>query len=237
LHALYNRGVDPGWYAVLTALALSVLARVIGGSLRKRERGIQQELASRPRARIGKASGAALRVTGRVQARGDLLIAPVTGRRCVAFQLRVEQWKMRNHIGAWQLLLDLQDARSFGLADETGDALVDASTPFVLALAFDEEGSTERSDGIEAERMRTLDSLLGPPPSGWFSEPRQLRFGEGVFREGDLVSVAGSGARELNPTGRSPSFRDPSVWLVMRGSDEEPLWISNVPDFEPVGDD
>src|SRR5262245_5811194 len=157
------------------ALSLSCAARFIAGRFRQRKRRIQQELASRPLARIGQASGAGL--------------------------------------------------------------LVDADTPFVLALAFDDEGSTERPNEIDAARMKTLERLIGPPPQGWPAEPRRPRYGEGVINEGDLVSVAGSGARELNPAGRSPNFRDPPIWLALRGTDEEPLWISNAPDFGPVGND
>jgi hypothetical protein len=178
-------------------------------------------------------------VTGRVQARGDLLTAPLSGRRCVAFQLRVEEWRTRNvnDIGRWHPLLDLQDAQSFGLADETGDAVLHATTPFLLALDLDQQGSTERADTIDAAHMKTLVSLIGPARKGWFAEPRRLRCGEGVINEGDLVSVGGSGDRELNPTGRSPNSRDPARWLVLRGTDEQPLWISNAADFGTVGDD
>lgn len=230
--------MDPGWYAVLALLALSGLARLIGRALREQEGTIRQELASRPRARIGEASGPGLRVTGRVQARGDLLTAPVSGRRCVAFQLRVEEWKAsRDRVHRWLPLFDLQDAQSFGLADETGDAMLDATTPFLLALELDEQGSTERADTIDAARMKALISLIGPARKGWLAEPRRLRYGEGIINEGDLVSVGGSGARELNPTGRSPNSRDPARWLVLRGTDEQPLWISNAPDFGAVEDD
>jgi hypothetical protein len=203
----------------------------------KRKRGIQKELASRPRARIGEASGAALRVTGRVEAQGDLLTAPVSGRRCVAFQLRVEEWREQNRLARWHLLLDLQDARSFGLGDETGEAFVDAGAPFILALTFDEHGGDDPSNAIEAARMKALDGLIGPPPKRLRASPGRLRYREGVINEGDLVSVAGSGARELNPGGRSPNFRDPPMWLVLRGTDEEPLWVSDAPDFGPVGYD
>src|SRR6185503_713669 len=127
------------WYVVFVALVLSGAFRLIG-DVRRWTRGIQKELAGRPRARIGEASGDALSVIGRAQARGDLLTAPVSGWRCLAFQFRVEQWRGGNEGGLWCPLLELQDARSFGLTDETGDAVVDADTIFLLALRFDEEG-------------------------------------------------------------------------------------------------
>jgi len=222
--------VDPGWFVVLTALGLSGLIRLVWGG-RGRKKEIQKELASRPLSRIGEASGAALRVAGRLQVRGDLLTAPVSGRPCVAFQLRVEEFKTQNRIAGWHTLLDLQDARSFGLSDETGDALVDAGTPFLLALVLDVKGGTGWPDAVDAAQMATVDTLIGRKPK----DQRRLRFAEGVLNEGDLVSVAGSGDRTLNPTERS--LRDPPMWLVLRGTDEEPLWISSAADFGPVGYD
>jgi hypothetical protein len=228
--------VDPGWSVVVMALALSGIARLIAGGFRKREKGILEELAGRPLAPIGKASGAGLRVAGRVQALGDFVTAPVTGRRCVAFELRVEVWRgAGGRTNRWVPILELEDARSFGLADETGDAFVDAGGPFVLALVPDVAGGPGSSDPIDAGRRAVVTSLIGKVHAGWLRGSVPWRYSEGVLDEGDVVSVGGSGVRELNGAGRSPNSRDPPEWLVLRGSDEEPLLISNAPDLRPAG--
>jgi hypothetical protein len=66
-----------------------------------------------------------------------LVIAPVSGRPCVAFQLFVEERNRRS----WLDLLELRDAQSFIVADDTGEAFVDTSGPFSLALVPDERGT------------------------------------------------------------------------------------------------
>jgi hypothetical protein len=213
---------------VLLLVGLSGVARVIARSFRTEDESTDEDVAKRPRMPIRTASGASLRVAGRVRALGDVVTAPMSGGPCVAFQLQIEEWKSRYQVGSWHLLLDLQDARSFSLADETGDAFVDAAGPFVLALGSDEAGTNDPREPMDSGRMTTLTSLLGGYGKSWLGS-KPLRYREGVLVEGDVVSVGGDGTRELNPAGRSPNSRDLPEWLVLRGTDDAPLWISDAP--------
>jgi hypothetical protein len=48
-----------------------------------------------------------------------------------------------------------------------------------------------------------------------------------VLEEGELVSVGGGSAREVDPTGDKPDPRSPPERLILRGTEALPLLISD----------
>ncbi len=205
----------------LLAIAAVGLVRIAYRAFLSQEARTTRALADRPRARIRDAAEGSVRVTGRVRRRGELLEAPVSGRRCVAFQLLVEEDN-----DGWGKLLELRDARPFVLADETGEALVDtAAGPFRLALDSDERGGTGSFDQIGEAQLQAIMSV------GSFESPGRSRlnrrYREGILREGETVAVGGRGVREASAEGTSANLREPSQWLVLRGTVDEPLLISD----------
>lgn len=207
---------------VLLAIAAVGLARLGYRGFLSREARVRRALARRPRVQIDAASGRKLRVTGRVRPRGEPLIAPVSGRPCVAFQLFVEERNGRR----WIDLLELRDAQSFTVADETGEALVDTSGPFALALVPDEQGAMGWFDRITPAQLQALRSTLGSRATTWYGGWKRLRFKEGLLETDDRVSVGGSGEREQSPEGQS-NLREPPERLVLRGTADEPLLIGD----------
>ena len=211
-----------GVVVALVVFASFGLARLGYRGFLSREARVRRALARRPRARIDAASGTKLRVTGRVRQRGEPLIAPVSGRPCVAFQLFVEERNGRR----WIDLLELRDAQSFIVADDTGEAFVDTSGPFALALVPDQQGAMGWFDRITPAQLQALRSTLGSRATTWYGGWKRLRFKEGTLENDDWVSVGGSGEREQSPDGQS-SLREPPERLVLRGTADEPLLISD----------
>ncbi len=210
--------------AALALLAFGALglARVVYIEFLSRDARTTRTLADRPRTSIRDGADGIVRVTGRVRRRGELLKAPVSGRPCVAFQLLVED----HDADGWGKLLELRDARPFVIADETGDALVDtAAGPFHLALHSDERGGTGLFDRIGAAQRQALMSV------GAFESPGKTRgkrrYREGILREGEIVAVGGRGLREVSAEATSVNPRQPPQWLVLRGTADEPLLISD----------
>jgi hypothetical protein len=206
----------------LLAIGAVGLARVVYTELLSRDARTTRTLADRPRTSIRDVADGTVRVTGRVRRRGELLKAPLSGRSCVAFQLLVEH---HDHDG-WGKLLELRDARPFVIADETGEALIDtAAGPFHLALDSDERGGTGLFDRIGEAQLQTLMSV------GAFESPGRTRgkrrYREGILREGETVAVGGRGVREVSAEATSVNLREPPQWLVLRGTADEPLLISD----------
>ena len=222
-----------GVHIALLAIGAVGLARIAYTIFLSQEARTTRALANRPRTRIRDAAEGTVRVTGRVRRRGDLLKAPVSGRPCVAYQLLVEEDN-----DGWGQLRELWDARPFVIADETGEALVDTvAGPFRLALDSDERGGTELFDQIGEAQRQAIVSV------GSFESPGRprlnRRYREGILREGETVAVGGRGLWETSAEGTSANLRDPPKWLVLRGTVDEPLLISDsldaiAPEFSRV---
>ena len=144
-------------------------------------------------------------------------------RPCIAFHLLVEENAGRK---GWRRLLEIREARPFVIADETGEALVDPTAgPFHLALNSDERGGTGWFDQIGEAQRRALMSV-GPAQSPG-RDGRKRQYQEGILREGETVAVGGCGVLEVSPDVVSVNPREPPQWLVLRGTSDEPLLISD----------
>ncbi|HLK88239.1 MAG TPA: hypothetical protein VKZ18_00015 [Polyangia bacterium] len=200
------------------AVGLAKAAKTYWG----REGRAQRALAARPRSRIHGASGERLRVVGRVRRQTETLRAPISGRPCVAFQAFIDE-----HGGdEWRNRLSLRGARSFVIIDDSGEALVDTGGPYELSLVTDQRGSTGLLGTMGSAQLQAVRSYLGLGAPGARGAPR-LRYREAVLQEGQQVAVGGSGSQVVSGQAPSAGRREPPRWLVLRGTANETLLISN----------
>jgi hypothetical protein len=189
---------------------------------------IKRVLASTVRSQVGQIVGGTVRVTGRVQGRGELLRAPVSRRSCVAYELRIEEAGE----GGGELLLR-RVACTFAIVDETGVALIEPEGHFSFALVEDfpgEDGMLQMRDPEVRERVVAELRAFGiDPDEGSFGSRRSLRFREGVLEDGELASVLGHAVHDPRPEGERRGPREPPSVLLLRGSSEHPLLISDDP--------
>ena len=208
------------------AMAMVVTARYFSppNRARRRARRTERALAARQRTWISEAHGP-VRVTGRIHRDAKLLEAPLSGRPCVVYELVIDELSSATPpLG--QRLLDLRQACPFLLEDDSGTARVDTAGPGFVALIHDRVGVTS---GIYPGKHRELSRVLessGLLPMTWLGRWRPLRYAEGVLEPGELVTVSGDGAREIDPGGDRTSVRSPPQRLVIRGNEEEPLLIT-----------
>lgn len=214
-------------------IAFGVMAMVVTGGYfsprnraRRRARRTERALAARRRTWISEAHGP-VRVTGRIQRDAKVLEAPLSGRHCVAYELVVDEFS-GGAPALWRRLLDLRQACPFLLEDDSGTARIETAGPGFVALVHDRVGVTS---GVYPGNHRALSMVLeswGLLPMTWLGRWMPLRYAEGVLEPGELVTVGGNGAREIDQGGDSPSLRSPPQRLVIRGSEAEPLLISCV---------
>ena len=194
---------------------------------KRRARRTERALAARRRSWISEAHGP-VRVTGRIHRDAKVLQAPLSGRRCVVYELVVDELSSGSP-SLWRRLLDLRQACPFLLEDDSGTARIDTAGPGFVALVHDRVGVTSGVyPGNHLELSMVLESW-GLLPTTWLGRWRPLRYAEGVLEPGELVTVGGNGAREIDQGGDSPSLRSPPQRLVIRGSEAEPLLITGVP--------
>ena len=215
-------------------IAFGVMATVVTAGYfspqqraRRRARRTERALAARRRTSIIEAHGP-VRVTGRIHRDAKVLQAPLSGRRCVVYELVVDELSSGSP-SLWRRLLDLRQACPFLLEDDSGTARIDTAGPGFVALVHDRVGVTSGVyPGNHLELSMVLESW-GLLPTTWLGRWRPLRYAEGVLEPGELVTVGGNGAREIDQGGDSPSLRSPPQRLVIRGSEAEPLLITGVP--------
>jgi hypothetical protein len=217
--------------ALAGVLALLIMKEGIDRLLPGRTARKRRALAALPSARIGEAHGT-VRVSGRIRPGEQLLKAPLSGRRCVGYELVIYTWGGVTSGGAeygtaeWRWLVDAQKACPFFVADEGGEARIDTSGPFSLALVHDRTGTTKgRYPGEHRALARFLKSK-GIDATTWLGGWRAFKYGEGVLVEGELVTVGGDSAEEIDPRGERTGLRSPPEKLVLRGTEKRPLLIA-----------
>jgi hypothetical protein len=182
---------------LLGLLPLGIGLVAAGGWLVARWYGSPAERALRKAARYDVASfpnGADGRITGQIEPfEGKVLRAPLSGRACVAYAVRVEEHKREaGRGGTWEAIVRDFDAVSFVVADGTGRALVRAAGSWPSPI-MDPVGGTGLLSGPTPE----LEELLrahGESSQGLVFR-KQIRAYEGVLVVGMRVAVLGKGRR------------------------------------------
>lgn len=211
-----------------------VLVMIAGGAIAahyfSEYRVLVRELEAAPRTAIDQLAGGAACVTGRVTEGEQTLVAPLSGRRCVAFHLLVEE-RVGKH---WRVLASVNAARGFWIADETGKALVEPGAHCELALVREAGGQTGLFGDLPKEveeAMRRFLAERGVSTRGLFGLEKLLRFREGVLVEGETASVRGHANREVHDRGEVQGPRQPPSVMVLRPvSPGAPLQITDDPD-------
>lgn len=138
--------------------------------------------------------GEIVRIEGRVRALDDVLVAPLTGRRCVHFELRVEKRARKGH--ATELVRDIKSV-AFDVKDETGTAHIEVSS-FYATVDLDEE---TLSDEVLTPGQKGILAAHGQPERSMLGLRQPLVFREGALEDGERVVVVGRVRFEDDPEG------------------------------------
>jgi len=188
---------------------------------------MRRRLARRMRVAIASAREGIVRITGRVHFTGEPLKSPVSQRPCIAFHVVA---RMRDGKAAWTTVMELQGTRSFTLSDKSGQAVIDTDAgPVSMSLVPDRRGSSSsfQSESADLRIVRALLRSKDIETETVFGHERGVWFTEAVLLPETRVSVSGLCAREVTLDGERTGYRDVPQRLVLRGTAEEPLLISN----------
>ena len=172
------------------------------------------------------------RVSGTVAVIGEPIKAPLSGRACVYYHVKVSKFDIDGR-GRSRSLTESQGV-AFVLADETGRAIVEPAYAKV-AIVHDHEHSTDAftpptpEEAALLERHgRRAEGLLGI---------RSYVFEEGVIEPGERVAVLGAGVREPDPDAQPDSaYRGVQpTRLRLTSSAHYPLLISDDPATQEPG--
>jgi hypothetical protein len=186
---------------------------------RNAPRRIRRHLGAAKRYRIGELPEDTVgRIVGRVEPTGPMLRAPLTGRACVFYQVKVS--------GDTGTIITEREGVAFRIVDETGAAIVDPRAAEV-AVVFDHEARTDIFTAPTAEQSALL-ARHGERSERW-SGIRSLAFSEGVLEPGEDVAILGAGVREPDLHARPESgYREElPTRLRLTSSPRYPLRISD----------
>jgi hypothetical protein len=173
--------------------------------------------------------GSAGRIVGVVETyEGRTVRTPLTGRACVAYSVRVEEYQGQGNSGRWEPMVQDFDAVNFVVADDTGRALVRAAGSWPSPIMYQVGGSGMFNDAPPA--LEEFLNAHGRSSHG-FVFNRKLRCEEGALFVGTKVAVLGIGRRESEPLGdtEGASYRESPGRLVIECLDDGTLPMSNAP--------
>lgn len=199
-------------------------------ALRHRDE-VKRELASLRTSPISEVrSNGLARIGGHVRPAHETLVAPVSGRPCLAFEL----WVRRAVRGSGTIEVGhLSDARSFWVEDGTGQALVDPNRRFAVSLG---EALCVSTDDLPAEARERLERFLYRHGLSLVDPGGGTHLvSEGLVIEGARVSVAGFATVEVHPAGDAPPLRGSPVLRALRGSRRCPIVVSDDPALIEAG--
>jgi hypothetical protein len=196
----------------------------------RREGRINRALRAAPRASIRDVADRALcKIEGTVGAAGELLTAPLTGRRCVWYQVTVEERRSRGKSSHWvTVITEERGADSFLVRDDTGKALVRRAGRTEVVVVKDSHEQSGVFDDPD-ERQTAFLNAHGREGQGWFFN-KKLRYREGAIEEGETVAVAGEGRWEPDPApdpGAAGGYREMPRLLVVTASERAALLVSD----------
>jgi hypothetical protein len=188
---------------------------------------VKRALAAAPITAIAELrEGTVVRVVGSLRPGPRTLSAPLSGRPCAVFFVRV-----REHVGKNSTeIFRESDAVEFSIDDGSGTVLV-RPEKFELGLVEDHEERTgawkDASDAV-TEYLRSK----GQSPENMLGFNRALQFHEAVLEEGELVAVLATVALEIDPdpTSAGDGYRDRPKRKVLVTPPGGAMLLSDAPD-------
>ena len=173
--------------------------------------------------------GGIKRVVGVLSLDGEPLAAPLSGRRCAAWEVVVEEQRSSGKSTSWYTIVREVQAVPFMLDDDTGRAHVDPSGAQIVVTA-DRRSRSGTFDDPTPEERAFLDRH-GEEAEGWVFN-RTLRYREGVLEPDERVAVLGQGAVSYDDVPEAQhqgGYRQPaaSKRLDIRAAGGHPLYISD----------
>ncbi|APR81710.1 Hypothetical protein A7982_07059 [Minicystis rosea] len=153
----------------------------------------------------------------------EMTMAPLSGRPCVAWVVRVSGAALPSRGGPPEL--EVVKAMPFTVGDETGRAIVSADDETSLLLAFDVTetlGTWRKAPARLVHFLREHRSEARGIAVDW-----RLSWQEGILVAGQEVAVVGRGRREVDPEAAEGHYRQAATRLVMmRGGEDDVLSVS-----------
>lgn len=172
------------------------------------------------------------RVTGKAITIKEPLIAPLSRRKCVFYQIKIEQETGDDDNSSWKTLIDEERFQEFYI-DQNGDYLMVKLTQnpknFTVYLVVDKETKS----GTFKDASPKFEALLNQydlKSTGFFGLNKQLRYKEAIIEIGENITVAGT-VRQL-PLETPIEGYSYSKITALQSTDKQKLIITDLPNIK-----
>jgi hypothetical protein len=213
---------------IIAAIIFGVASGVAGSSFYyRRNRRIRRRMRKAPFKRLHLINdGEIVTTAGNVLYFKRHMTAPLSGRECVYYHITVERKKSSGKSSKWVKEIDEASCVDFILDDGTSIAIVEASA----IEGFLEMDKNYRS-GTFNDATRIMNDFLAKynyKSTAMFGINKTLRYKEGAMEKHEYVIVSGQCQWEA---AADYEIEDREQVLVIRGTRERPLYISDVKDI------
>lgn len=167
-----------------------------------------------------------VKIVGKAKHAGEPLIAPLSKRKCVYFDVKVEE-KRGKH---WRVIIDDIAFQDFFISTGTESAIlnvrVQRDNTKRIHLVTDHSLSSGFFKEPDADVKRYLE-LKGNKPTGFFGMNKTLRYKESIIELNEEIAVMGIGKWQTIDT-PVDGYSDSRV-LTLTGTKEQKLLITDEP--------
>jgi hypothetical protein len=169
--------------------------------------------------------GETARLVGEVQYLGKTLRAPLSGRKCVYYYVKVEE-KSGGRNSTWSDLIEESKAADVILKDGNHYAYV--KTHLVKSHLISDANYTSGFLDDATPELEKFLSRHSEKSEGFLGFNRTLRYEEGILEEGELVAVLGMGKWK---SAKVHNFKVPAQKILVLGpEDEQGLYFTDDPE-------
>lgn len=133
-------------------------------------------------------TGEIAKIIGQAKSEKDTLTAPLSGRKCVRYEVVVEKKGNKN---SWTTIIDDSDQIDYYIEDETGKALIQLND-HIIHLVEDKEYNS----GLLNDATEHLEEYLtshGVKSEYWLGINKTLRYKEAIIAVNERIAVLGEG--------------------------------------------
>jgi hypothetical protein len=208
--------------AIFVGAAFSLFYKL--ASLIPRESHAKKIIRGVPRSHIHDApDNKVTKVIGEVVALSEPLLAPLTGRGCVCYELTIEESIKEEREERWVMLAQDTHRQNFLLREGNDVALVRVRYANMYLFESLSSSSTMKSAPL---RVQAFLEKHGELTTG---RSRTIRYRERLLEPGKQASACGYATREIDLQAESSGYRDTGTRLTFEHQEDHDLYISNDP--------
>ncbi|TRX58998.1 hypothetical protein FNH22_10735 [Fulvivirga sp. M361] len=207
------------WLEIVILPVVAVVSLLIARHFKRDER-ILRSLEAVQRVAIRDAKkDQKVRIKGKIREQDDLLVAPISGKKCVAYQIEVSQVISSSYDDVEAELITEKKSVAFYIVDVNGDPAKILSRCQEISLHKELVEEFNRFDELPHTHMKVLEKY-GEKATNFLGINKRFIFKEGILEVGERIFVAGKGFWQKPMDDSKPYF-------IMNGTPEEPMLISD----------